>query len=372
MAHVFIVDEKTLSIHLKYQFAGTGAKDFKCEFLENDSCIQANIERMLCGMIADLSRVRDGDNIIFYLQQTNTHEGMFFGDFKAVGEAFLCKDNYLNEDLGKNLTFRIKITPNEIYSKGISERECLDSLEGISHPSQLCWSLIYRKLKGNRGCTMITDYEYNFIMDKIKRKNNNEKLISNKYDYDKDENRIVASDGLDKYQGKNDSLNIKQRLLYKYNRRNAYETHLQAYILQNIDLIEALKENADKIIWLGNEVSCGVGMQSIDIEFIQQKNDEINIIICELKDEQPTPYIKLQINKYVQWIKEYIVPIYNKRVIIFPKIVAPKPLEKTKNIINSIKDDVIYSDNKLEIKAIKYIAFEIENENIIFKEVKDE
>ena len=46
------------------------------------------------------------------------------------------------------------------------------------------------------------------------------------------------------------------------------ESHLQAFILQNLDKDNNLKKlltKSKKIEWIGNEVSCGVGMQRIDI-----------------------------------------------------------------------------------------------------------
>lgn len=372
MAHVFIVDEKTIKIHLQYLFAGTGAKDYNCNFISNSSVeTKPTIERLLSGMIADISRIRKGDNILFYLQQNSKHEGMFFGSFKAISEPFLCSDNYLEKELGKHLTFRVLIEPNEVYQKGITERECLDSLAGINHPSELCWSLIYRKLKANRGCTMITDYEYESIMKKIRKANEN-RLSCDKLDYNAESFEICSSTNKNEYCGKMEELNIYNRLLYKYNKRNSYESHLQAYVLQNLEKITPLSVVNSPITWIGNEVSCGVGMQSIDVAFIQETNNEAHFIICELKDEQPIEYIKKQIEKYVQWMREYIIPTYNKKVVIHPTIVAPRPKEKTIKMFNDIKKSTIFQSNKLDIKEIRYISFNIENNAIKFEEVIDE
>ena len=370
MAHVFIVDEKTFSMHLKYKFAGTGAKNYKCDYLSNNNAdIKPAVERLLSGMIADISRVKKGDDVIFYLQQTNKHEGMFFGSFKIAEDPFLCNDNYLEAELGKNLTFRVKIIPGEVFEDGITERECLDSLKGIEHPSQMCWSLIYRKLRANRGCTMITNYEYEQIMKKIKIKNGGKSLSSNNFDYSKEFNKIISIDQNFEYLGKKDSLDIKNRLLYKKNKKNAYETHLQAYILQNVNNIESIKSNKDILTWIGNEVSCGVGMQSIDICFIQENNKEVYISICELKDEKPKFIIKNQLEKYVEWIKDYIIPTYNKKIIIEPVIIAPKPNNKTVEMYEKIKDSLENNDDKTTVKEIKYISFVEKNNELCFEEV---
>lgn len=86
---------------------------------------------------------------------------MFFGIFEAVSKAFYQpnSDDYLTNDLGKTLNFRVLIKGDKVYPKGVTEHEVLDSLKCINRPCDMCWSLIYRKLKGNRGCTMITDKE---------------------------------------------------------------------------------------------------------------------------------------------------------------------------------------------------------------------
>ncbi len=369
MAHVFIVNEDTFSIHLQYKFAGTGAKNYDCEYLiNNDVKVNASRERLLTGMIADVLRLKVGDNIIFYLQQTKTHEGMFFGSFIVSGDPFICNDNYLDDKLSKKLIFRVPITENEVYAKGITERDCLDSLEGITHPSQMCWSLIYRKLKGNRGCTMITDYEYDRIMQKIRKINNNVNIVQKNLNYDKEKNLIIKDEYSYNYEGKKEKINIKDRLLYKKNKQLAFEAHLQAYILQNLYSIEELKVNKEKISWIGNEVSCGVGMQSIDICFIQESKENVNIIVCELKGVQPEYYIKNQISKYIQWITDYIIPTYNKKVIINPTIVSPKPTNETKKFLEDIKNDVIQNEKKFEVKPIRNIYFEEVDNNILFKE----
>ena len=73
-------------------FAGIGAKDKKSSFLCDASVkFNAASERNLVSMIADVSRVQIGDNIIFYLQASKSKQGQFFGVFKAKSQAFLMK-----------------------------------------------------------------------------------------------------------------------------------------------------------------------------------------------------------------------------------------------------------------------------------------
>ena len=118
MTHVFIVNDTTLKYHLEYMFAGTGA-NCDAPFLEDpnyqnprrkEDGLTATAERNLAAMVADISRIRTGDKVIFYLQAGN-HEGKFYGVFKAVGEPFYDSNsnNYLSLEMGKDLNLRIRI-----------------------------------------------------------------------------------------------------------------------------------------------------------------------------------------------------------------------------------------------------------------------
>lgn len=372
--HVFIVNEKTFKYHLEYMFAGTGAKEKESQFLDNP-LIQYNAatERNLVGMIADISRIQIGDNIIFYLQATAGNQGRFFGVFRARSKAFFDEndtDNYLKIELEKGLSYRILIEASDcgVYPIGITEHEYLDSLEGKNHPYELCWSLIYRKLKGNRGCTMITDFEFNDLLSKLQNKGECLTVSAN-YTYDFSLNRISECNNAVVYNGRRNSLSIANRLLYKANRRNAFETHLQAYILQNIRALDLL-EFPEKDFWVGNEVSCGVGMQRIDILIMQENDDKIYFKVIELKDEQPTANIvDYQLNWYIKWLFDYIIPNYNgKAVEITPCIVAAKTNDM--RLIKYIAEkefDNPYSYTS--IHKIEYYAFNISKESIDFEKI---
>ena len=372
--HVFIVNEQTFKYHLEYMFAGTGANDKKTSFLFNPN-IQYNAmtERNLVGMIADVSRIQIGDNIIFYLQATNGTQGQFFGVFKAKSRAFFDEndsDNYLKAELGKGLSYRIFIESSDygVYQKGITEHEYLDSLDGKNHPFELCWSLIYRKLKGNRGCTMITDYEFNDLLSKLQNKSNR-LAVANSYTYNFSENVISESNNNLVYGGRQNSLSITNRLLYKANNNNAFETHLQAFILQNIHSVNLL-DFPNKDFWIGNEVSCGVGMQRIDILIMQETNDNIFFKVIELKDEQPTANIvDYQLNWYIKWLFDYIIPNYNRKSVkITPCIVAAKTSDKEiiKHIAEKEFNNPYYYTS---INNTEYYAFNISKDHICFEKI---
>lgn len=384
--HVFIVDETTFKYHLEYGFAGTGAGGDLSPFLQNHTYanprkkadgLTSQGEMKLVGMIADVSRIRIGDKIIFYLQAKGNREGMFFGVYRAKTTAFFDENdsnNYLVDDTGKGLSFRILIEPDEIYQLGVTEHEYLDSLDGKSYPYQMCWSLIYRKLKGNRGCTMITDYEFSNLLNKLKTKNHNQSKSWLNTTYDKTGNCISLGNHY-QYAGRMLSTNITNRLIHKANNRNAYEVHLQSLIMQNFDnqilgkLYNFIASNTPFDFWIGNEVSCGVGMQRIDIMTIQQNTSDVFIKIMELKCVQPySEIITKQIPWYIKWVSEYIAPNYiqlGKKVHISPCIVALD----TNNIIfhNTLNAFTPYSIHKnLDVGKIQFLPFAITNNQIIF------
>ncbi len=371
MTHVFVVDKTTFKYHLEYLFAGTGAKDKKSSFLINSSInYPSTTERMLVGMIADISRIRIGDKVIFYLQSADGKPGMFFGIFKVASNPFFDENdtnNYLIGDTNKGLSFRVLLEADEVYAKGVTEHECLDSLVGKNSPCDLCWSLIYRKLKGNRGCTMIMDYEFDDLLNKLRTKNSNTSLIGNAFTFDSNVFEITTANDAKAYLGRQDSLNILPRLLYKAGRGNAFESHLQAYIMQNIDsaLSNALIPLNNYPVWIGNEVSCGVGMQRIDVMIKQESDTDIYIRLIELKDE--APYIEIitsQIPWYLEWLSYYVLPKYTqKQVHVIPTIIANGQISVA---IAPAYRSFTYTIPGVDVTNLEYFGFETTATDIVF------
>lgn len=372
MVHVFVVDETTLKYHLEYLFAGTGAKSNTAPFLNNvhTPCHWA-VERLLVGMIADISRIRIGDKVIFYLQATAHNQGMFFGVFKVASNPFFDENdanNYLHNQMGKGLSFRVLLEPDTVYSKGITEHDYLDDLTGKNHPCDMCWSLIYRKLKGKRGCTMIMDYEYDDLLAKLVAINDNIPLKGNAFSFDNNRHEIITVQTNNAYQGRQDSLDILNRLLFKANQGNAFESHLQAYITQNINnpvLSNLLLPLPNIGVWIGNEVSCGVGMQRIDIMIKQETDTDVYIRLIELKDEPPyLNIISQQIPWYLKWLSDYVIPKYcGKNIHLIPTVMAKGQLNTT--LLTQFQN-FTYPINNVTVQPLQYIGFNITANQILF------
>ena len=379
MTHVFVVDDKTFKCHLENMFAGTGAGEKQSPFLinanyqntkKNANGTTAPSESGLVSMISDISKVQRGDKIIFYLQATKKHQGMFFGVFQAKSSAFFDEannQNYLYTETEKYLTYRILIEPFKVFEQGITEHEYLDKLTGKKTPYELCWTLIYRKLKGNRGCTTITDHEYQDLINKLEQKNNWKFLKGTAFTYESNSFSIALAKSYKPYTGRQDSIDIANRLIYKMGKNYAFESHLQAYVIQNINnthFNKLLKPLPNTSYWLGNEVACGVGMQRMDILLIQEDiaTKTVYFKIIELKDESPyEETITNQLPWYLEWLNDYIVPHYaSKKIKIIPCVIANgKPSESFKKTAQTAKFSIA-------CEPLEYIGYALVNGNIVF------
>ena len=373
--HVFIVDNNTLKYHLEYMFAGTGAKDNIIDFNNiQSSNLHSTTENNLLGMIADSQRVRIGDFVIFYLQQNfqrGIREGKFYGVFK-VKEAPSFLDNndnqqFLKQQLGKSLTFRTIIEPYQVYADGVTEWEALDEIRNIQSPNQMLWSLIYRKLKGNRGNTMITIYESERLINLIRSKNNRTILNGNSFTFNETTQQIKTQQPAHQYSGRKETINILPRLVNKYCNGKQFETHLQAYILQNTENLPMFTNQP--IEWIGNEVSCGVGMQRIDI-MLSLNTQNRKILPIELKSVVAYPEITIQLQRYVDWIEQYYLP--NRPSDIEPMIIARQITDKTTQDYQDLILAFNNFNNQNNNLRLRYIEFNIDcnNETINFYEIR--
>lgn len=334
MTHVFVVNETTFDIHLKYMFAGTGFSTFQPSLYSTAANKYAN-ENTFTGMIADISKVRTGDKVLFYV----TGIKKFFGIFEIDGKPFFESQNtnYLGGQLKKYLPFRVKIKPHKVYANGILEQIALDDISTINAPYEMCWSMIYRKLTGMRGCSFVTDYEMNRFESLLDAENSSTSLPGNNFCFDSTNGVITTSLTHTVYQGiTNNTLSINNRL---HNVKNSHEGHVQAYVLQNFDtnaqLISKLLPLNIVNLWIGNEVVCSVGEKRIDILMIVESQNEIQIRVIELKDECPlASLITDQIPWYIKWVDQYIAPnltAHNKPINIIPTIFAYPYQRNTKN-----------------------------------------
>ena len=97
--HLFIVSEETLPIHLRYGFAGVTKRD---DFdWVNHLGINASIQRAQSSMYADICRVHEGDEILFYLENVKD-TGRQLSEFYDTED----NDTPAWKDISKTLTER--------------------------------------------------------------------------------------------------------------------------------------------------------------------------------------------------------------------------------------------------------------------------
>ena len=370
--HVFIVDKTTFKYHLEYMFAGTGAKGHDVDFNRaTSSALHHSTEKNLVGVMADCCRIREGDLVFFYLQEHGHEEGRFYGVFQVSGEPFLDRNDghqFLFHSLNKNLTFRVALRPYEVYGKGVTEWQALDEIKNISCPCQMLWSLIYRKLKGGRGNTMITIYESERLFELIRRENGYCQLRPSKaYSFFNEE--IIPTSINVNYAGRKETLDILPRMAEKIRLGQSHEAHLQAFCAQQIakgtDLDQALGIRRGSVEWIGNEVSCGVGMQRIDLMVSEAISESRRVIMpIELKDEEVGVNILHQLDRYIDWIEQYYIP--NRISTIQPAVIC-----KAGGLDGTVKAAFQAFNQKAQnrYQPLIYVEYSLNGTNISFTRI---
>ncbi len=276
--------------------------------------------------------------------------------------------------LKKSLTFRTLLEPYEVYAEGVTEWEALDEIKYISSPNQMLWSLIYWKLKGNRGNTMITIYESERLLKLLRDKNQRQFLSGHKFSFDVQAQKITLNNGVSyNYTGRREVINILPRLIEKCKNKKAFEAHLQAYIIQNIGTgknasLDNSLLNGLTIEWLGNEVACGVGMQKMDVMLSLASDNRRIVMPIELKAVEASPDIIIQIQRYVDWLEQYYIPnrISDIQPVLISKKIASKTTENYTQIIDSFK---FFNNKNNRCMPIKFVEYEIEDNNLIFQDI---
>lgn len=356
--HVFVVNDETFPIHLQYLFAGTGAGD--------------NDEHM--GLLADIKRVRPGDLVIFYIEASKKSKGGFYGIFKVADTnpvVFHTPGKLAQQpNLTKKLIYRTRIEPFEVYPEGVPEWEALDKLPTCS--TQIQWSLIYRKLKGGRGCTPLLPWEAEKLINLIIDRNSGKSIATEGYtgglDWDEKRRLIVITSNRQNNHPSTNSFPNPVNKIYELKKQNkAYETYLQLYFVERIGIDTDLDDVVgSQVEWFGNEVFCGVGMQKIDILSICSSGKHREYRIIEIKDEPIQSEVVEQIEYYVSWgavgLGNHLHEAYHWN--IQPVIVAPK-IESERQWNNRVKRFKEYNSKNISL-PILYFEFDVKEDSIEF------
>lgn len=345
--HLFIADENSLRFHIEYGFVGTGYR--------NDDF---NI-----GLWKDIERLKIGDKIIFYVQSLKK----FFGVFEVASEPFFDNSNPLyleqanpslisnGETIQIRLRYRALTIPCRIYQNGIDEFDLIDILP--PNTEDVLWSILYRKLKAKRGNSPLFPIEFNIIENKLQEINDIPLDFDN---YTFENQQIVQNIDVSNYVGDtNRQINLKHQIL-----TGSYtEHHLHALLLEFLPS-HIFGQN---ILWIGNEVFSGAGMQAIDLMSIDQQNGQNIYRIIEVKKGHIPVAILKQVKKYSQWVKGRF-NIQNPEITILPVVIG----QKSSLIQRRNRTQRIAEFNNLNLSLpIKYFEYEVNvQENaIIFWEI---
>ena len=328
--HLFIVDETSLKYHLEYGFVGTGKSNTNFD-----------IE-----LWKDIVRLKPDDKIVFYVQNLKK----FYGFFEVVSNPFFDSNHYLQPNLmpflGENqikLQYRALIKPYQVFQYGIDEFDLVDILPQSSR--DVLWSILYRKLKGARGCSPLFENEFNIIFQNISRINNYQLLTSNSFTFSN--NQIQTTNQSLSYTG-NQTMpnpNIKQIIL----NGNYKESHLHALLIEFLNQQTYIK-------WLGNEVYSGAGMQAMDILTIGN-NNVFNIF--EIKKDEVPNSITTQIFKYINWLK-YRFQYFNNNA--YQPIIIGKKIRGQNKINNRINEFNQFNSLNISLSVI-YIEYVVNHQN---------
>jgi len=326
--HLFIVDEISLKYHLEYMFVGTGKSNTNFD-----------IE-----LWKDIARLKPNDKIVFYVQSLKK----FYGFFEVTSNPFFDSNYYLQPTpmpyLGDNqikLQYRALIRSFNVFKNGIDEFDLVDILPQSS--KDVLWSVLYRKLKGARGCSPLFENEFNIIFQKIAILNSNRLLNSNSFTFSS--SQIISTNQNFVYAGTTTAPNIKQNILSG----NYRESHIHALLIEFFN-------QQQNINWLGNEVYSGAGMQAMDILTIDNRNV---FNIYEIKKDEIPNNITEQISKYINWLKHRFQCFNNSA---YQPIAIGKRILGQRMFANRIRGFNNFNALNISLPLV-YIEYVINNQN---------
>jgi hypothetical protein len=271
---------------------------------------------------------------LFYLEKpegdTAREGGRFFGIFKVISKYpfYEPQGAYLRSELGMPLIYRVLVEPQTVYRQGLTEWHLMDEMTDFRSVLEIPWTLIYRKLRGRRGCTPILPHEEAVIKKMLDLCNLGQRANGVWAGFDKDALTLTFTGHRSAYSGNTNRFDRIDSWLINLikNTGRDYEIQLQAYLMQEIKRNPALTRllfPGVEITWVGNEIYCGAGLQKIDILIYSKSEWNTFIHLLELKARHAAGReAASQLNRYIKWLKAHIPDISTHQIV--PTIVAPE------------------------------------------------
>ncbi len=322
----------------------------------------------------------------------------FYGTFTVLEEPYLmqysqayekAKNVYGREIFSGNvinnyLWMRVKVKPKMLFPNPVSEFELLDDFSD----EIVSWTLIYRKLFGERSCTAIPPIEEQKILRLIRTKNPALTGVE-RLEYPALQNRImtmIQSGGVefvfepawdnDKVEGASPISTYIRNLNNSSGANLLSESLLEANVLYDLtnlanparSLNPNVKEKLagvvnypeEKVIWVGNQVVCSAGNSKSDIVSFHGTPEDItptSISVFELKNVALTPADVDQVGKYARW---------------FSTTYLQRKIEKVRHILIGWSADGTIDDTVLDkVRSgafpfpVHVLTYRLENSQII-------
>jgi RecB family endonuclease NucS len=136
----------------------------------------------------------------------------------------------------------------------------------------------------------------------------------------------------------------------------------------NKTLDESIIGNS-QVEWLGNEVSCGVGMQRIDVMPSLIENGQRVLVPIELKAVEAKEGNIIQIQRYINWIEQYYMPNCQSDIqpLLVTRKIANKQRASYQMVVRSFQ--IFNQANAHRCRRLKYVEFSLVNGDLLFEVV---
>lgn len=395
-AHVFVVDADSYPVHRDRLFCGIKNPN-KTSKMRNTGTERPNSSYY--GLIADLITLRLGDYVLFYQMRKDEAKfdrgfrGIFevvsepFSDYsdidglpnstgslgskdrKVLGKCPFCQTNLselANAKTGekfcrncqKPLDFhilpnRVLIKPIKLFEDPIDDNTAYIDRNFIDEKLPVLWTMLFRKTSGEgraRSITHILPEEYKKLI----------KIFETNC-------KISSSNNFQPYKP-SASQNINIPLDTDENGELKIEAFLEAWLManigkSNIDGLDEIIGDSNKIEYFGNNVLYGIGGERVDILIIHNDGKErTKATVIELKKGKIISKDIKQIKDYTKWMSQLVFgdDTSSSKLKIQPVLIGLKAdikqINEAKNLITDTQKPIlmeyIIKDNKIKFNRV--------------------
>lgn len=395
-AHLFVVDDDTMPLHIQKGFCGI--------IKINEKNVSGKLNTSFFGQMADLMNIKIGDLVYFYMQTKEKRkffkledeknfqplEQGYYGVFKVTGKPF-CDDSEVKGSYPLSNFYIFGSQKNSNFNNFSV------NFNGKAYPSHILYVRIpiepiehYQDLEGkfvddNQAYIDKTDEGSlsTLLFKKIKRAGEERSVTPILPEEASKIARLIF-----KQKKKNFPLNIDSRHLLRNNDPSKevkiilistdgtnldIEAMLEAYILRNLNdnsKLEGLDEiigDRDEIEFCGNQIQYGISGNKVDILLLHRKelggniNYRYRATVIELKKDQIKKEDISQIIDYQKWMAQ--LATFNNLKAIQPVLIGKKPSNKIKTATKDKIKETLGMIKELGVSAPLFIEYNLREIN---------